>query len=125
VNPRLALVVGALQSLAFGLPLLLVPAVVLSLSGLAQQDSMIAIARGAGATVAGLGVINWMLREATGDTLRALLGGNLVVQVLSLLVNSGEVVAGRLPIQAASASPLHLVLSVMFFLAFRAARSTA
>ena len=125
MNPRWALVVGALQSFGFRLPLLLVPAVVLAFSGLAQQDSLIAIARGAGATVVSLGVINWMLREATGDTLRALLGGNLVAQVLSLLVNGGEVLAGHLPIQAASASLLHLALSVMFFLAFRAARSTA
>ena len=80
-------------------------------------DGGIAIARGAGATVTGLGVIDWLLRGATGEVLRSLLGGNLVVQILSLLVNASEVLAGHLPAQAASASLLHLILSAMFVFA--------
>ena len=126
MNPRMALVLAALQSFVFGVPLLLVPAEVLAFSGIAaQQDSMIAIARGAGATVVGLGVINWMSRQATGGTLRALLVGNLCVQVLSLLVNCAEVLAGHLPIQAVSASLLHLAMSGTFVMALRSARSSA
>lgn len=121
MNPRLAVIVGAAQSFAFGLPLLLVPATVLALSGLALPDAGVAIARGAGATVIGVGVIDWMLRNTTGAALRGLLGGNLVIQALSLIVNGGEVLAGQLPIQAASASVVHLVLSAMFLLALRAA----
>jgi len=121
VHPRLALTIGAVQSFAFGLPLLLFPSAVLSVSGLALPDAGAAIARGAGATVVGLGVIDWMLRDLTGAALRGLLGGNLAVQVLSLIVNGGEVLAGHLPIQAASASVVHLVLSVMFLLALRTA----
>jgi len=121
VRPRLALTIGAVQSFAFGLPLLLFPSAVLAISGLALPDAGAAIARGAGATVVGLGVIDWMLRDLTGAALRGLLGGNLAVQVLSLIVNGGEVLAGHLPIQAASASVVHLVLSVMFLLALRTA----
>src|SRR5712692_7147540 len=90
VSPRLALIIGAIQSFAFGLPLLLFPATVLQISGLALPDAGAAIARGAGATVVGLGVIDWMLRDVTGPSLRGLLGGNLAVQVLSLFVNGGE-----------------------------------
>jgi len=119
VHPRLALTIGAVQSFAFGLPLLLFPSAVLAVSGLALPDAGAAIARGAGATVVGLGVIDWMLRDLTGAALRGLRGGNLAVQVLSLIVNGGEVLAGHLPIQAASASVVHLVLSVMFLLALR------
>jgi len=122
VSPRLALIIGAIQSFAFGLPLLLFPATVLQISGLALPDAGAAIARGAGATVVGLGVIDWMLRDVTGPSLRGLLGGNLAVQVLSLFVNGGEVLAGHLPLQAASATVLHLVLSVMFLLALRTVR---
>ncbi len=96
----------------------------MALSGLVLPDGGFAIARGAGATVIGLGVIDWMLRKATGDTVRALLGGNLAVQVLSLAVNGGEVLAGHLPAQAGSASLLHLILSVMLLLALRTARGT-
>jgi hypothetical protein len=120
----LALTIGAVQAFAFGLPLLVFPASILTLSGLTLPDEGIAIARGAGATVVGLGVIDWMLRNATGDALRALLGGNLVVQGLSLIVNAGEVLAGHLPIQAASASLVHAILGAMFVLALlREARS--
>lgn len=119
MHPRLALTIGAVQSFAFGLPLLLFPSAVLAVSGLALPDAGAAIARGAGATVVGLGVIDWMLRDLTGAALRGLRGGNLAVQVLSLIVNGGEVLAGHLPIQAASASVVHLVLSVMFLLALR------
>jgi len=122
VSPRLALIIGAIQSFAFGLPRLLFPATVLQISGLALPDAGAAIARGAGATVVGLGVIDWMLRDVTGPSLRGLLGGNLAVQVLSLFVNGGEVLAGHLPLQAASATVLHLVLSVMFLLALRTVR---
>ncbi len=122
MSPRLALIIGAIQSFAFGLPLLLFPATVLQISGLALPDAGAAIARGAGATVVGLGVIDWMLRDVTGPSLRGLLGGNLAVQVLSLFVNGGEVLAGHLPLQAASATVLHLVLSVMFLLALRTVR---
>jgi hypothetical protein len=119
VSSRLALSIGAVQSFVFGIPLLLFPATVLAISGLTLPDAGVAIARGAGVTVIGLGVIDWMLRSATGLAMRGLLGGNLAVQVLSLIVNSGEVLAGHLPIQAASASVLHLVLSVMFLAALR------
>jgi hypothetical protein len=122
VSPRLALIVGAIQSFVFGVPLLLLPATVLAVSGLALPDASVAIARGAGATVVGLGVIDWMLRNVTGQALRGLLGGNLAVQVFSLLVNGGEVLAGHLPAQAASASVLHLVLSVLFLMALRTTR---
>ena len=121
MRPRLALIVGAVESFAFGLPLLVFPSAVLAVSGLALPDAGAAIARGAGATLVGLGVIDWMLRDLTGAALRGLLGGNLAVQVLSLIVNGGEVLAGHLPMQAASASLLHLVLSVMFLLALRSA----
>ena len=125
MSPRLALIVGAVQAFAFGLPLLIFPALILALSGLTLPDERVAIARGAGATVIGLGVIDWTLRNATGDVLRALLRGNLAVQALSLLVNAGEVLAGHLPVQAASASLIHVVLSAMFVLALRTARGSS
>ena len=121
MSPRLALIIGAIQSFAFGVPLLLFPATVLAISGLALPDAGAAIARGAGATVVGLGVIDWMLRDSRGPALRGLLVGNLAVQALSFLVSGGEVLAGHLPVQAASASLLHLALSLIFLLALRTA----
>jgi hypothetical protein len=121
VSPRAALIVGAIQSFVFGVPLVLFPAMVLAISGLTLPDTGAAIARGAGATVIGLGIIDLMLRDITGTALRGLIVGNLAVQALSLVVNGGEVLAGHLPVQAAGASPLHLALSLMFLLALRTA----
>lgn len=84
-------------------------------------DAGVAIARGAGAAVIGLGVIDWMLRGATGDTARALLAGNLTVQAISLAVNAGEVIAGHLPLQAGSASVIHAILGAMLLTALQRA----
>ena len=63
-----------------------------------------------------------MLRGTTGDTARALLGGNLAVQVMSLAVNGGEAIAGHLPLQGGSASILHALLSAMLLVALRTAQ---
>jgi hypothetical protein len=38
MSPRLALTVGAVQAFAFGLPLLIFPALILALSGLTLPD---------------------------------------------------------------------------------------
>ena len=111
-----------MQSLLFGTLLLLFPASILALSGLALTDAGVAISRGAGATLVGLGVIDWMLRGTTGDTARALLGGNLAVQVMSLAVNGGEAIADHLPLQGGSASILHALLSAMLLVALRTAQ---
>ncbi len=45
------------------------------------------VAQAHGATLVGLGTINWLARTAEGKILTAVLGGNLVVQVLSFLVD--------------------------------------
>src|SRR3989442_15988921 len=98
-----------MQAFAFGLALLLFPASMLAISGLMLPDGGIAIARGAGATLTGLGVIDWLLRGATGEVLRGLLGGNLFLHVLSLLVNASEVLSRHFPRQAANPSLLPLL----------------
>lgn len=113
--------ISAAQSIFFGFPLLLFPASILEVAGLVLPDAGVAIARGAGATVIGVGIIDWMLRGATGDVARALLRGNLALQVMSLAVNATEVIAGNLPLQAASASLVHLTLSAMLLVALRTA----
>lgn len=93
----------------------------LAVSGLVLPDAGVAIARGAGAAVIGVGVIDWMLRSATGDTARALLAGNLAVQTISLAVNAGEVITGHLPLQAGSASIIHVALGAVLLIALQRA----
>ena len=119
MTPRLALTIGGLVAFGFAIALLLFPEPLLAGSGLDASAQAISLSRGAGATLAGLAVINWMARSATGDVVRALLVGNFVVQALSLAVNAGGVLAGELPPQAATASVVHIVLGAMFILALR------
>src|SRR5438046_7332564 len=91
VSPRLALMIGAVAAFIFGLALTVVPATMLAGFGLAVPDAAVVLSRDVGVTLIGLGVINWMARNATGQALRAILVGNVVVPALELVVNAGEI----------------------------------
>ena len=64
-----------------------------------------------------------MARNATGEPLRALLVGNVVVQALEIVVNGYEIVVRDLPTQAAGGLVIHLVLGAVFVLAMRSPSS--
>ncbi len=119
ISPRIALGIGGVAAIVFGLALLVFPSSAISASGLAVPPEAAVIARDVGATLIGLGVINWMARDATGQALRALLVGNVVVQALEFVVNLGEIVASQVPGQAAGGLLIHLVLGAVFVLAMR------
>jgi hypothetical protein len=125
VSPRLALQIGGIAALVFGLALLVFPTSMLAGFGLAVPNEAKVLSRDVGATLIGLGVINWMARNSTGEALRALLVGNVVVQALELVVNGYEIVAGELPAQAAGGLLIHLVLGAVFVLAMRSPASRA
>jgi hypothetical protein len=91
----------------------------LGMGGLAVSNESTALSREVGATLIGLGVIDWLARDATGQPLRGLLVGNLVVQALQIFMNLYGIAAGQLPLQAASSLPIHLVLGAIFVLAMR------
>lgn len=120
MSSRLAITIVSVAAFAFGVPLLVAPGVMLAASGI-DASGTIAVARGAGATLVGLGVLDWLSRDASGAARRAVLVGNLAVQVLSLLVNAGSVLAGDLPFRAGIAAPIHLALAVVLAVALRRA----
>ncbi len=111
--------IGGVAALLFGLALFVSPESMLAGFGVAAPASTKVLARDVGATLIGLGVINWMARNATGAVLRALLVGNVVVQALELLINGYEIVVGDLPGQAAGGLVIHLVLGAVFVLSMR------
>ena len=119
MSPRLALMIGGVAALVFGLALLVFPTSMLAGFGLAVPTEAKVLSRDVGATLIGLGVINWMARNATGQALRALLVGNVVVQALELVVNGYEIAVGDLPTQAAGGLLIHLVLGAVFVAAMR------
>jgi hypothetical protein len=121
LSPRLALILGAIAAFAFGLALLVFPMTMLAGFGLSTPNEAVVLSRDVGATLIGLGVINWMGRGATGAPLRAILVGNVVVQALELVVNGYEIVAASLPVQAAPGLVIHLLLGAIFISAMRRA----
>jgi hypothetical protein len=126
MSPRLALRIGGVAAIVFGLGLLVFPAAMFAGFGLGGAPVQAEIlSRDVGATLIGLGVINWMARNATGEALRALLVGNVVVQALELVVNGYEIAIGALPTQAAGGLLIHLVLGAIFVLAMRSSPARA
>ena len=114
--------IGGVAAVVFGLALFVSPESMLAGFGLATPVAAKVLSRDVGATLIGLGVINWMARNATGEALRAILVGNVVVQALELVVNAGEIAVGLLPAQAGGGLVIHLVLGVILVLAMRRAQ---
>ena len=115
--------IGGIAAVFFGLALFVSPESMLAGFGVATPVAAKVLARDVGATLIGLGVINWMARNASGEVLRALLVGNVVVQALEILINGYEVLVGDLPTQAAGGLVIHLVLGAVFVLAMRSTSS--
>jgi hypothetical protein len=116
---------GGAAGFLFGLLSTVFPTTLLSGLGLDPSNAAIAASRDVGVTNIGVGVINWMARNATGKVLRGLLVGNVVIQALELVVNGYEIAAGLVPTQAAGGLLVHLVLGAVFVLAMRSPAARA
>jgi hypothetical protein len=71
------------------------------------------LAQAHGATLIGLGVINWLARGADRQGLIAVLTGNLVVQILSLVVVFRTMQLGA-GMSVAPGVVIHVVLGSLF-----------
>lgn len=121
MSSKLALTIGAVAAVVFGLALALLPEQMLAGFGLGVPKEAQVLSRDVGVTLIGLGIINWLARSEMGLAVRALLIGNAFIQIAELVVNGWEVAAGILPGQAAGGLVLHLVLAVVFLLPLRRA----
>ncbi len=83
---KLLLSIAAILAGLFGFMLLAIPEKFYEPAGIVMTPMMATVAQAHGATLVGLGAINWMARSADSRGLLAVLTGNLVVQVLSLFV---------------------------------------
>ncbi len=110
---KLFMSIAAVLAWLFGAALLLAPAKFYEPTGLALTPMLGTIAQAHGATLFGLGIINWLGRNAERRGLIAVLSGNLAVQVLSLLVVLHTMSLGA----GAGVTPgiiIHLVLGSLF-----------
>jgi len=119
------LMIAAVLAWLFGGALLLVPEQFYAPTGIAMTPVMATVAQAHGATLVGLGVVNWLVRGADRRGTAAVLTGNLVVQVLSLFVVLRTMQLGA----AAAVLPgvvIHIVLGSLFaFFLFRVRRLPA
>ena len=83
---KIFLSIAAFIAWLFGIMLLFIPAQFYEPAGIAMTPLLATIAQAHGATLFGLGVIDWLARNAEKKGLVAVLTGNLVVQVLSLII---------------------------------------
>jgi len=121
MSPKLALQIGAVLALLFGLALTFIPAQMLGGFGMVAPPEALVISRDIGVTLIGVAIINWLGRGAVGDALRAILIGNIFIQVAEAVVNGWEVVAGIIPTPALGGVVLHVVLAIIFWLGLRRA----
>ena len=119
MSPKLALSIGAVVAVIFGLLLVFAPGQMLTGFGLSAPVEGIILSRDVGVTLVGLGIINWLARDASGSALRGLLVGNLAIQLFEFLVNGYELLMGQLPTAAAGGEVIHIVLGIIFLLALR------
>jgi hypothetical protein len=97
----------------FGAMLLLMPDKFYAPTGIPMSPMIATIAQAHGATLFGLGVIDWLARKAERQGLIAVLAGNLVVQILSLIVVLRTMTLGA----GAAVAPgvvIHVVLGSFF-----------
>ena len=125
MSAKVALTIGAIAAAVLGLLLALAPVQMLSGFGLAAPNEAVVLSRDVGVTLLGLAVINWLAKDATGPAVRAVLLGNVVVQMLELVVNSIEIASGALPSKAAPGLLIHIVLGAVFVLGLRPTKAKA
>jgi len=113
LDMKIFLAVAAVLAWLFGLMMLLAPTQFYAPVGIVMTAMLATVAQAHGATLIGLGTINWIARNARGRGLIAVLVGNLVTQALSLFVAVRTSMLGA----GASAAPafvIHILLGVGF-----------
>src|SRR5713226_1641420 len=100
--------IAAVLAWFFGAMLFIFPAQFYAPTGIAMTPMLATIAQAHGATLVGLGFIDWLARSADRRGLIAVLAGNFIVQVLSL-----GVVLRTMTLGAGSAVAPGIVIHVM------------
>jgi hypothetical protein len=120
---RRVLTLGAVLAWIFGAMLILTPGPFFAPIGIAVDEKVATIAQNQGAALIAIGLINFLCRGVTdAAALRAVLLGNLVLQLLSIVVVVRALALGIFPPQGAPALVIHAVLGTLFALALRRVR---
>lgn len=97
MTARAALSITAVFWVVAGLVGLLLPAQYMSSFGLAAPAEAIIAVRDGAVVLIGLGIMDWLVRDARGSILRGILWGNIFILVADAAINIGEMVVGIAP----------------------------
>ena len=122
---NILLAVAAVLAWLFGGMLIFMPQEFYAPVGIAMTPMLATNSQAHGATLIGLGVIDWLARGADRRGIVAVLAGNLVTQILSLLVVARTMQLGA-GAAMAPAIVIHVVLGTLFtYFLFKATRLKA
>jgi hypothetical protein len=110
---KIFLAFSAILAWLFGSALLLMPADFYKPTGIEMTPMIATLAQAHGATLIGLGLVNWLARHADKAGLTAVLSGNLLVQVLSLGVVVHTIMLGP-GLAVAPGIVIHVVLGALY-----------
>lgn len=115
MKARWLLIISAVLAWLFALMLLFNAKAFEAPVGIVLDAKTATLAQAQGAILLGLGVINWMARKLLDNhALEAVLAGNLVVQIASLIVAGRAVITGIFPPKGAPAIIIHVILGAAF-----------
>ena len=97
MKPRLILSIMAVFWVIAGLIGIFAPAQYMSAFGLGAPNEAVIAVRDGGVVVIGLGIIDWLARDAVGSPLRGILWGNIFILVADAALNIFEIAAGIAP----------------------------
>jgi hypothetical protein len=110
---KIFLSLAAALAWLFGAALLFAPAAFYKPTGIVMSPMIATLAQAHGATLIGLGFIDWLARSADKKGLTAVLAGNLVIQALSLYVVLRTMSLGA-GANVAPGAVIHVVLGGLF-----------
>jgi hypothetical protein len=115
VKLRNLLMAGAVVTLIFGLSLVVIPDLLLSLYGITVNDAGILIARLFGAAFLGFTVLNWSARRAAdSEVLRGIVLANLMMDAVGFVVTLLGQLAGLSNALGWSCVALYLLFALGF-----------
>ena len=119
MRPSLALSIGAAFGILTGAPFVVAPALVLSTFGFENVPALALVqARDTGTLLIGVGIIDWLARDAVGPPLRGLLWGNIFIRIAAIAVNTWEFATGQIPGASVAAVPIAYAISIAFIAVF-------
>jgi hypothetical protein len=114
MNTRTVLIIAAVVALSYGLATLLIPTIIDPLHGFGTSLQEVFLTRFLGGALLGLGVINWLAKDQDYATLHPILIGNLVADVVGLILSVTGTLAGTMNAMGWVGAVCYLVLVPAF-----------